>query len=131
MMHPDVPAATIPVDPYRSEACMRIVDDRQKLLKAAFILIFACGLCLGAALVFYPKERVIGGLRGGPIGPGAAEYREDYQCFGMSYDFCPAWPDYGCDYQCYGLLYDRVCSIETYETEQGVTRVPTNCRETP
>ena len=55
------------------------------------------GVVLLVALVLwaFPKERAVGGLRGGPIGPGESAYREDYVCLGVPYDFCPNWPDYG------------------------------------
>jgi len=75
-----------------------------------------------------PKERVVGGLRGGPIGPGESAYREDTICLGVSYDFCPDWPDYGCDRLCFGAVVGRTCSIETYESEEGLIRAPAECR---
>jgi hypothetical protein len=100
---------------------------RRRLLTVTAITMAACVLCIAALIVFSPKERVVGGLRGGPIGPGESEYREDYQCLGIASEFCPDWPDYGCDYLCYGLVYDRECSFETLESG-GVTREPTACR---
>jgi hypothetical protein len=78
-------------------------------------------------LFFFPKERVVGGLRGGPISPGETAYREDYTCTGVAYDFCPNWPDYGCDYLCFGIVSNRSCTLESYEVERGVTRVPAAC----
>ena len=84
-------------------------------------------LVASIVLLFYPKERVTGGLRGGPIGPGASAYREDRACIGVPHNFCPNWPDYGCDRLCFGLTVGRVCSIETYDPESGVARAPTVC----
>jgi hypothetical protein len=79
-------------------------------------------------LCAFPKERVVGGLRGGPIAPGAAAYREDYVCLGVRYDFCPNWPDYGCDRLCFGAVVARTCSIETYDAERGLDRTSAECR---
>ena len=77
---------------------------------------------------FYPKERVVGGLRGGPIGPGETAYREDYTCTGFAYDFCPNWPDYGCDRLCFGLVSGRTCSLESYDLVKGISREPAACQ---
>ncbi len=75
----------------------------------------------------FPKERVVGGLRGGPIGPGETAYREDYVCLGLKYDFCPDWPDYGCDRLCFGAVVARTGSIET-NVDAAPVRVPVECR---
>ncbi len=89
------------------------------------LLLFGTGLLVASVLWFFPKERVVGGLRGGPIGPGESAYREDYVCLGVPYDFCPNWPDYGCDRLCFGAVVTRTCSIEMYDGVTGVVRVPT------
>jgi len=88
------------------------------------------GLGLLAAILLwaFPKQRVVGGLRGGPIPPGEAAYREDYVCLGVGYDFCPNWPDYGCDRLCFGAVVARSCSIETYDAAEGLVRAPAECR---
>lgn len=91
---------------------------------AALLICF--GVLVTASLVFYPKQRVIGGLRGGPIGLNETAFRVDYACIGVEYDFCPNWPDYGCDYLCVGWLAKRTCSLETY-TQQGLVQSPTAC----
>ena len=80
-------------------------------------------------LFFYPKPRVVGGLRG-MIGPNETAYREDYSCFGIKHDFCPNWPDYGCDYLCYGIKYNKLCSIQKAPTFDGESYMqePVNCR---
>lgn len=96
---------------------------------SAFVITVA--LLLAAAAFFFPKERVVGGLRGGPIGPGETAYREDYTCVGVPYDFCPNWPDYGCDYLCFGIVTSRTCSMETYQETQGITRIPIACEGPP
>jgi hypothetical protein len=84
---------------------------------------------IAVVLWLWPKERVVGGLRGGPIGPGETAYREDLVCLGVKYDFCPNWPDYGCDRLCFGAVVDRTCSIESYEPAEGRVRTPTACQE--
>lgn len=71
---------------------------------AAFILL---------VLFFLPKEQVVGGLRGGPIGPNERAYAEKFRCLGASQHFCPPWPDYGCSDFCYGALYGRECFLQT------------------
>jgi hypothetical protein len=88
------------------------------------------GVALLVALVLwvFPKERVVGGLQDGPIGPGESAYREDYVCLGVPYDPCPNWPDYGCDRLCFGAVVARTCSVETYDVETGLVRVPAECR---
>jgi hypothetical protein len=88
------------------------------------------GVALLVAFVLwvFPKERVVGGLQGGPIGPGESAYQEDYVCLGVPYDFCPNWPDYGCDRLCFGAVVARTCSVETYDVETGLVRVPAECR---
>lgn len=85
-------------------------------------------LVFGLLMVFFfPKERVIGGLRGGPIAPGETAYREDYTCIGIAYDFCPDWPDYGCDYLCFGVVIGRTCSLESYDPLKGVSQEQSDC----
>jgi hypothetical protein len=91
-------------------------------------LVIAGVTLMAAALVLYPKERVVGGLRGGPIGDGEAAYREDYACTGIAREFCPNRPDYGCDHLCYGIVARRTCSVETYDALEGVIRTPVECR---
>ena len=44
---------------------------------------------LTCILFLFPKQRVIGGLRGGPIGPGQTAYREDYTCMGIELQLLP------------------------------------------
>lgn len=78
-------------------------------------------------IFFFPKQRVVGGLRGGPIAPGETAYREDYTCIGIAYDFCPNWPDYGCDYLCCGVIIDRICSLESYDPLKGTSQAQTAC----
>jgi hypothetical protein len=85
-------------------------------------------LLVASFLWAFPKERVMGGLRSGPIGPDEAAYREDYLCLGVRYDFCPNWPDYGCDRLCFGAVVARTCSIETYDSDVGLLRAPAVCR---
>jgi hypothetical protein len=93
------------------------------------VLLLAGGLLVIAVLLWaFPKERVVGGLRGGPIGPGESAYREDYLCLGIKSDVCPNWPDYGCDRLCYGAVVRQTCTIETYDPERGVLTVPVECR---
>lgn len=92
------------------------------------LLVAGIALLIGIILWAFPKERVVGGLRGGPIGPGESAYREDYVCLGVPYDFCPNWPDYGCDRLCFGAVVARTCSIETYHPEDGLVRLPAECR---
>lgn len=91
-------------------------------------LLIGLGLLAAILLWAFPKERVVGGLRGGPIAPGEAAYREDYVCLGLRYDFCPNWPDYGCDRLCFGAVMARTCSIETYDAAEGLARIPAVCR---
>jgi hypothetical protein len=91
-------------------------------------LLLGTALLVAIVLWVFPKERVVGGLRGGPIGPGQAAYREDYACLGAKYDFCPNWPDYGCDRVCFGVVVARTCSIETYDEVEGVVRTPVECQ---
>jgi hypothetical protein len=78
-------------------------------------------------IFFYPKERVVGGLRGGPIAPGETAYREDYTCLGVSYDYCPSLPDYGCDKLCFGMVTDRICTVESYDVAEGLRQEPAAC----
>ncbi len=102
-------------------------QQRRRILILGGILVVTCVLCIAAMIWFSPKPRVIGGLRGGPIGPGEQAYREDFACLGFPTEFCPNWPDYGCDYLCYGVVYGRECSVETF-TDGGLTRQPTECQ---
>jgi hypothetical protein len=88
-------------------------------------------ILIAVVLFFYPKERVVSGLRGGPVAPGETAYREDYTCVGIKYDFCPNWPDYGCDYLCFGMVSYRVCTLEEYDPLKGVLRNPIECRGHP
>lgn len=91
--------------------------------------IFLALLILGLSIVFfYPKQRLVGGLRGRPIGPGESAYREDYTCIGIPYDFCPNWLDYGCDYMCFGLVTGENCTVEAYEVGEGLKRYPNTCK---
>ena len=91
------------------------------------ILVLVLLLLGGLITFFYPRERIIGGLRGGPIGPGATAYREEYDCLGFTYDFTPPWPDYGGKFFCYGIRYDRQCFMDT-EGDGRITKVKTGCR---
>ena len=88
-------------------------------VKKILIVLFSLVLLFA---FFYPKERVVGGLRGF-VHVNQTAYREDYDCFGVPYDFCPPWPDYGCDYLCYGIVFNKQCFNQTVS---GKTRVP--CR---
>lgn len=99
-----------------------------KPLKVVLIVLAVAAVLAAAVWFFYPRPRVIGGLRGGPIAPGESAYREDFACIGIPYDFCPPWPDYGCDYWCLGLVTHRTCTMETYEMQAGLTRDPVPCR---
>jgi len=90
------------------------------------IIITVCVLVI-LLIVFYPKKRVVGGLRGF-IMMNHSVYREEYSCLGIPNDFCPPWPDYGCDYLCYGLIYNRRCYNETAEIG-GTKKTETECVE--
>jgi hypothetical protein len=96
--------------------------------RVGVVSLVTAALLVAIVLWAFPKERVVGGLRGGPIGPGQAAYREDYVCVGLRYDFCPNWPDYGCDHLCFGAVVGRRCSVETYEAATGMVRMPAECR---
>ncbi len=95
---------------------------------AALAALAVVAVLTATVVWFFPKERVFGGLRGGPIGPGENAYREDYVCLGISYDYCPDWPDYGCDRLCFGLVTGRTCSMETYDPATGVVSAAVECR---
>ena len=86
-----------------------------KLILALFILLIL-------VVFFFPKARVIGGLRGF-IGANEVSYREEYDCIGIENNFCPDWPDYGCDLQCYGLVVNKQC----YNQSIG-SKTKTECR---
>lgn len=75
---------------------------------------------------FFPKRRVIGGLRGGPMGPGQSGYREDYVCIGIKLNFCPNWPDFGCVLLCSGIITNKTCSIEK-DDDGRINRTPVAC----
>lgn len=97
--------------------------------KTKLIIIISIIIVLGLlTALFYPKKIVVGGLRGGPITPGASAYLEEYKCFGIKQDFCPPWPDYGCDRLCYGLTYDKTCSIQSFESDDQITSSTTTCK---
>jgi len=81
---------------------------------------------LTCILFLFPKQRVIGGLRGGPIAPGQTAYREDYTCIGIKLNFCPNWPDFGCIYLCSGIITNKTCSIEKYDGV-SMNRTPVAC----
>jgi hypothetical protein len=81
---------------------------------------------LACVLFFLPKQRVIGGLGGGPITVGLTAYREDYACIGIKFAFCPPWPDYGCSFHCSGIITNKTCSIEKAE-DSGINRTPVAC----
>jgi len=86
-------------------------------------------LLLGCVVVlFYPKERIVGGLRGGPIGPNETAYREEYRCLGVLYDFTPPWPDYEGKFLCYGVRYNKQCFVDTTGSSGGVVKVKTECK---
>lgn len=85
-------------------------------------------LLVGVVVLFYPKERIVGGLRGGPIGLNETAYREEYRCLGVPYDFTPPWPDYGGKFLCYGLRYDKQCLIDSTGPSGGVIKVKTECK---
>ena len=93
----------------------------QKKVKVAILII----LVLILAFTFYPRKRVENELRGF-IAPNATTIRAEYSCFGVSYDFCPEWPDYGCDFLCYGITYGKKCFNET-ATSSGTQKVPIEC----
>lgn len=99
---------------------------RRRRVEAISLLLLILSLLM---IFFYPKQRVVGGLRGGPIAPGERAYREDYTCIGVKYDFCPEWPDYGCDYLCFGLVTGETCTLEQYEVGKGLERYFTACKE--
>ncbi len=90
-------------------------------------IVFVVVLLILLVAVFYPKERVIGGLRGF-IAMNQVFYREEYDCLGIPYDFCPPCFDCGCDHMCYGLVYNRRCYNET-ASMTGNKKIETACRE--
>lgn len=81
---------------------------------------------LACVLFFFPKQRVIGGFGGFPIGPGQTAYREDYTCIGIKLNFCPPWPDFGCMALCSGIITNKTCSIEQYDGV-SMNRMPVAC----
>jgi len=103
-------------------------DTVTQRMRAGVRLLGGAVLLTAIVLWCFPKERQAGGMRGGPIAPSQSAYREDYICLGVKADFCPNWPDYGCDRLCFGAVVARACSIETYDAELGLSRVPTECR---
>jgi len=98
--------------------------EKNKLIITIILLVI---LLVSLTAFFYPKERVVGGLRG-LIGPGQNSYREEFSCFGIKHDFCPQWPDYGCDLLCYGIVYDRTCFNEVYESGTGTQKTEITCK---
>lgn len=90
-----------------------------------FPIIGIVALLIVATLFFYPKPRITGELDGF-IGPNEESLRTEYTCIGISYDFCPDWPDYGCDYLCYGTPVDPHCFIEATANNQQ-TKTPIAC----
>lgn len=88
--------------------------------KKIVIILSIVVVIVAGALVFNPRDMVIGGLSGGPIGPEESSYLEEYRCFGIKRDFCPPWPDAGCDHLCYGVVYGRKCFIQT--NDNGIFR---------
>lgn len=95
--------------------------------KTLVIILIAVIVIASLSVFFYPKKRVVGGLRGF-IGPNETAYREEYSCFGIKHDFCPPWPDYGCDLLCYGLIFDKKCYTETVQGGSKLIKTPTTCR---
>ncbi|MFH0830370.1 MAG: hypothetical protein V1887_04405 [Candidatus Aenigmatarchaeota archaeon] len=93
--------------------------EKKKLLAIVVILVV-----IGALIaIFYPKARVVGGLRGF-VAADATAYREEFDCAGIRYDYCPEQiMDYGCDYLCFGMLYSQKCYVQSAE---GKTE--TSCR---
>lgn len=99
--------------------------DKKKII----ITIILIAVIIGSLIVFfYPKKMVIGGLRGGPIGPSESAYLEEYGCLGFKRDFCPPWPDYGCDLLCYGITYNKKCSTHSFDSAGQNVKSPINCR---
>ena len=97
-----------------------------KIKKSRIEILIIVVSILACILFLFPKQRVIGGLRGGPIGPGQTAYREDHMCIGIELNFCPNWPDFGCVLFCSGLITNKTCSIETYDGV-GLHRTPVAC----
>lgn len=96
-------------------------NNKRKIAKLMIVVtILACFLFL------FPKQLVLGGLRGGPIAPGQTADREDYTCIGIKLNFCPNWPDFVCTYFCSGIVTNKTCSIEKYD-DGGMNRTPVAC----
>lgn len=96
--------------------------NKKRKLKTLIIVVSI----LACALFLYPMQRVIGGLRGGPIAPGQTAYREDYTCLGIKLNSCPNWPDFGCIFLCSGIITNKTCSIEQYDSV-SMNRMPVAC----
>jgi hypothetical protein len=81
-------------------------------------------------LIFYPKQRVISGL-GGFWGPGKTAYREDYTCIGIKVDVPPFFvtADGDITHLCFGIITNRVCTIESVNADDTITRTPAACRD--
>ena len=81
-------------------------------------------------LIFYPKQRVIGGL-GGFWGPGKTAYREDYTCIGIKVDVPPLFviADGDTTHLCLGIITHRVCTIESVREDGTIMRTPTACTD--
>jgi hypothetical protein len=81
-------------------------------------------------LIFYPKPRVIGGL-GGFWGPGKTAYREDYTCVGIKINIPPPLftADGDTTFLCSGIVIHRVCTMESVNADDTITRVPVACRD--
>jgi len=88
--------------------------NKKKIITIIVLLVI---VVIGGVLIFNPPERVKGGFGGIPITPGASAYVEEYQCFGISRDFCPPWDDYGCDLLCYGIIHSKKCFVVSYDNE--------------
>jgi hypothetical protein len=81
-------------------------------------------------LIFFPKQRVIGGL-GGFYGPGKTAYREDYTCIGVKINIPPPLftADGNTTYLCSGIIINRMCTMESVTTDDIITRTPVTCRD--
>lgn len=81
--------------------------------KVIIIGVFAAVICM--ILFFYPKQMVIGGLKGYVPGPDFSVYREEYQCFGFSAEVCDEqFVHTICSDVCYGITHSKSCFNETF-----------------
>jgi len=90
-------------------------------------IIIVIAVLIALVVFFFPKERVVGGLRGF-IDKSDVAYKEEYDCIGIAHDFCPNWPDYGCDLQCYGMTFNKKCYNEFIGADNKITKTEATCK---